>query len=50
MRPAVPVYWRCTPTLCGALLDVAGLVDLCRPRNYAEAQVGVRVEDAVVVV
>ena len=27
MRPAVPVYWRCTPTECDALLHVAGLVD-----------------------
>ena len=26
MRPAVPLYWRCTPTECSALLDVPGFV------------------------
>ena len=26
IRPAVPVYWRCTPTVWAALLQVAGLV------------------------
>ena len=31
-----------------ALLHVAGLVDLCRPRNYADAQVGVGVKEQVV--
>ena len=42
MRPAVPLYWRCTPTVCGALLHVAGLVD-----HQDRARVAERVDDVV---
>ena len=26
-RPAVPLYWRCTPTLCTPIFPIAGFVD-----------------------
>jgi hypothetical protein len=27
MRPAVPVYWRCTPTVLVPFFEIAGLID-----------------------